>query len=421
MQNNPKWYGLDNAAKLYPAVRDGEWAAVFRLALYLLDPVEPEKLQQALEMTLPRFPQYAVALRRGLFWYYHEKITVRPEVVPEPAYPCMAPDTNDNNAYLFRVSYFKNRISVDFFHSLTDGTGASVFLKTLTAAYLGLRGIEIPAGGDILDLDDRPQPEEAEDAFARYAKKTSGGSFKESAAFTLSCPDESPPYLKVFHGLMDSSRVSETAKKLDCTITAYLVSALMLAFDAEQRGEDGIPQLPVKISIPINMRKSMPSRTLRNFSLFTNAALPPMEEAPRMEEVVPLVKAAMARGFSEEALESMMALNVATERAGFIRSLPLFLKRAAILGAFAFMGDNQISASLSNLGAVSLPKEMEGHVARFDFVLGRARRAGLNCGVAGYRGKLNVTLSCNTLDVGVARDFFRILASAGIAIDLDHN
>ncbi len=418
MQNNPKWYGLDNAAKLYPAVRDSDWGAVFRLACYLKDPIDPPTLQQALEKTLARFPCYAVALRRGFFWYYHEKIMAPPLAVSEQAYPCMPPDTHDNNGYLFRVTYFRNRIAVDFFHSLTDGTGASVFLKTLTAAYLGLQGISIPAGGDILDLSERPDPQEAEDAFARYAKIPSGGSFKEAAAFTLSGESEPPPFLAVFHGLMDSSQVSAAAKKMDCTITAFLVSALMLAFDAQQRKVDGIPQLPVKISIPVNMRKTKPSKTLRNFSLFTNASLPPVEEVPRMEEVVPLVKAAMANGFSEEALDSMMALNVATERSGIIRGLPLFLKRAAIRAAFTIMGDNQISASLSNLGAVSLPEAMESRISRFDFILGRARRAGLNCGVVGYQGKLNVTISCNTLDCSVARNFYRILETGGIAVEL---
>lgn len=50
-----------------------------------------------------------------------------------------------------RVIVYENRIAVEFFHSLTDGTGALIFLKTLTAEYLEQKyKITIPAECGIL-------------------------------------------------------------------------------------------------------------------------------------------------------------------------------------------------------------------------------------------------------------------------------
>ena len=65
-----------------------------------------------------------------------------------------------------------------------------------------------------------------------------------------------------------------------------------------------------------------------------------------------------------------------------------------------------LPASLSNIGAVELPAEMEKHITRFDFVLGRSRKANVNCGVVGYRGKIVITLSSSAEEQRVEDEFF---------------
>ncbi|MEZ4627989.1 MAG: hypothetical protein R2912_07880 [Eubacteriales bacterium] len=46
---------------------------------------------------------------------------------------------NENDGFCMRVRYYHNRIAVEFFHVLTDGTGGQVFLQTLVAEYLRLK------------------------------------------------------------------------------------------------------------------------------------------------------------------------------------------------------------------------------------------------------------------------------------------
>ena len=70
----------------------------------------------------------------------------------------------------FRVLVYKNRVAVEFFHALTDGTGALVFVKTLLAEYLSEKyGLSVPAEKGVLGRLEEPAPEELEDSFARYA------------------------------------------------------------------------------------------------------------------------------------------------------------------------------------------------------------------------------------------------------------
>ena len=52
-----------------------------------------------------------------------------------------------------RKFYDKNRIAVEFFHSVADGRGGSVYLRNLTARYLALRhGLRLAPDGVFKDL-----------------------------------------------------------------------------------------------------------------------------------------------------------------------------------------------------------------------------------------------------------------------------
>ena len=63
-----KWYRLDNAAKLYPAIKNRRWTAIFRISVDLDEPVDRELLQQALVMVTRRLGIFACRLRAGVFW-----------------------------------------------------------------------------------------------------------------------------------------------------------------------------------------------------------------------------------------------------------------------------------------------------------------------------------------------------------------
>ena len=61
---------------------------------------------------------------------------------------------------------YENRIAVEYFHSLTDGNGALVFLKSLTAEYLEQKyRVSIPFENGVLDRRELPKEEELEDSF----------------------------------------------------------------------------------------------------------------------------------------------------------------------------------------------------------------------------------------------------------------
>ena len=174
-KSNPKhtpktWYRLDLSAIVYPTLQRRDFSSVYRLSVLLKDPVQPDILQQAVDIAMKRFPTYHSAMRKGFFWRYLEPNTrPGPFVKPDIRNFCMPMPFKSNNRYLVRFYWYDRRISLEAHHSLGDGTGGMYLLQTVTAVYLRLLGHEISNGGFVLDVNETPDPEEFEDAYMRYA------------------------------------------------------------------------------------------------------------------------------------------------------------------------------------------------------------------------------------------------------------
>ena len=166
----PTWYPLDNAGVLYSAIQRDRYSAVYRFSAVMRDPVDPAALQRAVDKTMPRFPGFAVRIRRGAFWCYFEpNPNPGPFVKEDMANPCQPVRFREDNEWLIRVFYYQRRISLEVFHAISDGAGTLVFLRTLLAVYLRELGHAVPNGPGILDITQPPRREELEDAYARYA------------------------------------------------------------------------------------------------------------------------------------------------------------------------------------------------------------------------------------------------------------
>ena len=152
-----RWMPLDNAAKIYPAARRPEWSNVFRESATLTESIDKDIMQSALEVTIRRFPSIAVKLRRGVFWYYLQELSEAPKIREENSYPLTRMSKEETRKCALRVIVYGRRVAIEVFHSLTDGNGALIFLKSLVAEYLEQRyGIQIPAEHGVLDRREQP-------------------------------------------------------------------------------------------------------------------------------------------------------------------------------------------------------------------------------------------------------------------------
>ena len=417
------WIKLDNAAKIYPAAKRRNWMALFRMSARLVEPVDPVTLRAALESCAKRFPTFTLRLRRGFFWYYLEHIDGIPEIQRDVANPCVRMDLRENRGFMFRVRYYENIIGVEIYHVLTDGSGGLCFLKTLVAEYLRLKyGAVIPRDTEILDCSEAPKPDEVEDAFFKYAKGHTTPR-RESSAYYLKGTLERPDIIHITGAQMPLDILLCKAKEKKVTMTEYLTAVLILAIDKVQRAE-GKPQRllkPVKINVPINLRKFYPTHTLRNFSNYTNPGIDPRYGMYTFDEVLSLVHHHMGSEVTEKKLNAKISTNVQVEKVRALRLMPLFIKNFAMKMTFKFVGDRQTSSCITNIGAVVLPPQMEQYVTRMDFIVGPLSRNRVVSAVSSYKGIVYMNFTRTIKETVIEREFFRFLVKQGVPVRIESN
>ncbi len=418
-----RWMRLDNAAKIYPAAKRRNWNNFFRLSATLTEPVDTEVLRRALDVTVRRFPSIAVRLRRGAFWYYLEEIPKAPAIQPEKSCPLAHAPFHEVRQCAFRVLVYHERIAVEFFHALTDGTGALVFLKSLLAEYLSQKyGLAIPAEKGVLGRLEEPSAEEVEDSFARYAGDVKL-SRREATAYHLSGTPEPDGYKDLVTMMIPADKLRDCAKGFGISVTELLCAAMMQAIldiqvkDVPRRAA----RKPVKVLLPVNLRTLFPSATLRNFASYITPEIDPRMGDCSFEELCQLVHHKMGMENNRRTMRAKFAANVASERSPVLRVMPLFIKNIAMKAVFDMVGECKSCLCLSNLGRVELPEVMTPYVTRMDFIIGVQARAPHNCGVITWNGTAYINCIRNIREPALELAFYRVLHRLGLPVKVESN
>lgn len=422
-EQKQQWLRLDNAAKIYPAALRKNWSNVFRISATLTEPVDREILHEALDITLRRFPSIGVRLRRGLFWFYLERIPEPPGFTEERSCPLVHMPYSDLKKCAFRVIVYNNRIAVEIFHALTDGTGGLIFLKTLLAEYMSQKyGISVPAQDGVLGRLEEPSREELEDSFVKNAGKVSA-SRKEATAYQLKGTRETDGFVHLTCMMLDVPALKAKAKEYSATVTEFICAAMMLAIlrqQAEQPSRRARRQ-PVKVLVPVNLRSLFPSRTLRNFALFVTPEIDPKLGDYDFGEICNIVHHRMGMEVTAKQMSTKIATNVSSEQSTILKLMPLFVKNAAMKMVFDTVGERKSCLCLSNLGAVQLPEVMREHVERMDFVVGVPSKAPYNCGIVSYGDTMYLNLVRNIKEPELEVHFYRVLRELGLHVKLESN
>lgn len=417
------WYKLDLSAIVYPTLQRRDFSSVYRLSVVLKEEIQPDVLQRALNMTMPRFPTYKAAIRKGLFWRYLEPNNrPGPFVQEDVKNPCQPMHFKANNRYLVRVYYFRNRISLEAHHSLGDGTGGMCVLQTLTATYLRLLGhTEIQNGGFVLDINGEPEAEELEDAYMKYANAKVCPPRLQEKAYRVRGTAEPFYTLNIIDGIMSVSEVMAVARKYHATITEYLNAVLLYALLQKQKEDVRVREKPVKIAMPVNLRRFFPSRTLRNFITMIYPGVDPRLGDYTFEEIVVQVHNYMKYYINEKLLRGDITTNAETQRNPFIRVVPLFIKDMVVKTFYTKIQDRNSSAGLTNMGALKVPEGMIPYIERFDIYMGQPFSRRTNCAIISFQDTLTINFASSIVEADVERNFFRKLVQDGIHVKIESN
>ncbi len=417
-----KWSRLDNAALIFPAIMRHNWNNGFRIAITLNEDVDREILKMALKDLRKRFPSFYVSLHSGFFWYYLEEMDGNIPVEDDYAYPLTPMSRSWLRKSCVRVLVYRKRFAVEFFHSVTDGTGGLIFAKNLCARYLEIKhGIEIPHKEDILDIEEEQKAEELEDAFQRVGARIAYNE-KEKDAYHVSGTPEPDNFRHLITGILDTRTLLDKAHEYNCSLTVFTAAVMVECVRVLQAREKALrDHRPDTVQIAVNLRKCFPTKTLRNFALAVNIGIDPRLGEYSFAELCTELSHQLSLKTSRQRLSGMVSANVQPARNLAVRMLPLFLKNTVMRMVYLMRGETKGSLNISNIGVVKLPEEMEAYVSRVEFIIGVQYTYPNNASVTSYNGKTYINMIRSIKESELERLFFSRLVEMGVPVSIESN
>jgi NRPS condensation-like uncharacterized protein len=402
-QKRVYWRKLDNAAKLFSATSNKRDTRVFRFYCVLKENIDPDKLQEALDKTLVTYPVFLSVMRKGLFWHYLEKSRLRPYVKKEYKEPCSNLYVRDQKALLFEVTYYETRINFEVFHALTDGTGATEFLRELVKNYLFIAhkedGLEdVPLRAEHVTVQDQEN-----DSFSKYYSEVKRRKQRKPRAYQLKKPRKETGKLQVNETVLSVKELVTRARELGVSLTAFLTTVYIMAIHQEMNRQQ--EKHPVVLMVPVNLRKFFPSDSMLNFFNWIEPGYSFNNENSSFEAVLDHVKKYFDSELTTERIAEHMNELIALEMHPILRLAPLELKNLCIK-AGARYAEKNVTAIFSNMSAVHMPEIYEPYIERFGVFTSTPKMELCMCS---FGDKLSLGFTSRYDTDNIQRNFFRIL------------
>lgn len=403
------WRKLDNAALLFSATSSEKDPRVFRFYCELKEEIREEELQLAVEKAVEKYPLFLSVMRKGLFWHYLEHSEQKPIVKKEYKGPCAPLYIRDKKTLLFEVTFYKQRINFEVFHALTDGTGATEFLKEVVKQYLLVRYKEDGLLEFPLVRDDVTEQDQEDDSFSKYyTKDYKPTRRRKPKAYQLRKKSRSYGILQVAEGTVSVTKLLEKAREHGVSISVLLTAVYMWAIYQEMSRQNG--KKPVILMVPVNLRKFFHSDSMLNFFAWVEPAFRFETDEVKFETLLEHVAEQFKEDVTKEKMANHMNELIALEKHPILKFFPLEIKNWGI-STGARQAEKNVTAIFSNMSVVQMPEEYAQYIERFAVYTSTPKMELCMCSFGdiisfGFTSRFDTT--------NIQRNFYRKLEELGV-------
>jgi len=411
------WRKLDDQAKVFSLASNKKYSSSFRLSAILKDKIDAEVLEKALDSTLKKYKAYKVKMKRGFFWYYFEENEKRPIIKIEDEYPFGKINTKKNNNYLFKVTYFENKINIDFFHVLTDANGGAQFLKEVVYRYLDLK---YPNELKSIYLDEGEIFEDSENAYVKNYKKHSKKINTFKRAYMIKGEELPKGKIAINHFNIDLAEIKKCARLKDCSLSMYLVTMLAYSiYEAKYKTNKG--NRPINICVPINLKKYFSSKTISNFFSYMLITLKlKNDEKYTFDNILDIVKKEFENKLKIEKIVATISSDAGKTNNIFVRMVPLFIKKVLVrLGSLEVK--RHFTMTISNIGKFEIDNKYSKYIEKFFLILSPDWAEKIKCGVCSFEENIVVTFGSILKDNLIENKFKELLKENNINFKIEGN
>ena len=404
-------FDLEDSEKIYVWTMNKKRMAMFRLSAYLKEKIIPNLLQTAVNSTIIRFPSFTAKIEKNFFDYY--LIRNKPYIqIKEDKNATLRPlEILNYKSQCFRILYWNNRISIEIFHAITDGTGALEFLKVLVVEYLKLKGYNCTIDENVMNINVLPNNEEFENAFKKVP--FNDGKYKlnnkKSIQLNGKMLKKYSSYNIIFN--MDTDILKSVSERYNSTITEYLLSLIFIACKKASNKSKG----DISIQVPINLRKYYKTKTLKNFSMFCEIRIS-INEINDILSIINKIHLQLKEKTSRQSMEKM--ITHIRNFSNIVKYIPLFIKKPLARIGYILYGERVFTNTLSNIGTVKFPpiisekiENLEGIIYPMNF-----NRAG--CLVITCNNTTTFSINKRTTDIAFEKEMMELLEKDGIKVTI---
>ena len=413
------WRRLDNSAKIFPIAAGRKYSTVFRLSAVMKEKVEPKILYKAVNLALEKYKSFKVRMKAGVFWYYLEYNPKKPIVEEEKDYPCKYIEPRTNNNYLFKVTYFENKINIDIFHSLTDGNSGNTFFKEIIYNYLELLHKdelkEERSTRKIVEYD-------TEDSYMKNYDKKAKGNASSKKAYVLKGKKIGFGGISTIHEIIDLESLKKESKKYEATITQYLTAVLIYSiYEENYKKYKYKGNKPIKVCIPVNLKKYFPSKTMSNFfSYITLEAEIKRDNLNTFDKIIEFVKNDFKKRLQEEEIIKTMSANVKLGSNFAIRIVPLLIKKLLVRLSYIEIR-KYTTITYSNIGRVGIIGKYKDYIDYFLMLIAPEPVEKIKCSSCTFENKMVFTFTSVLKDNSIEKRFYEFLKERKINVEIESN
>ncbi|MBR3134450.1 MAG: hypothetical protein IKG56_03220 [Clostridia bacterium] len=421
MSEEIEWRKLDNSAKIFPISAGKKYSTVFRYSAVLYDNIDEKILVQAVDNSLNKFKYFRMKLRKGFFWHYLEYNDNNAIIEEESDYPCEYVDPQECNDYLFRISYYKNKVNVDYYHALTDGNSALEFFKEIIYQYIELKNPkdfkELSRNKDFLKYEF----DASDDFIKNYDIKNKERNRNNELAYVIKGTRLPINKIATIHEYINSNKLKKKAKDYNATITQYLSAVLIYAIYKSNMDKEKIDKRPIKLCIPVNLRRYFQSKTIANFfSYFSVVAHIGKDNLDSFDKILDLVKNEFENKLTKEEIIKTMSANVKIGINPIIRHIPLPFKVLLVRIGYSIIR-KYTTITFSNVGRFGILKDYQKYIDHVLMMIAPEPIERIKTTAISFNNTTAVSFTTNIYNADIELEFKRILEEHGLTVDAESN
>lgn len=409
---NKKWRRLDNTAKIF-SMEEYTNNNTFRLSVVLKEKINASYLKDAVIRTLIDYPSYKVRVRAGFFWNYLENNDKDIIIEEETEMPCESINFVMNNDYLFKVTYFDSKINLDICHILTDGVGATIFLKSIIYNYLNIKkDLDIEVEDNIYDAG------YGRDQYLKRVDKSMFSTDKSKNIFFIK--DKSDLNInKTYHYVVDVTKLKTICKRYDVSITVYLTAIYIYCLYKTLYDKNKYKDKDIYITVPVDLRKHFNVYAFSNFFTCMDIKGNINRENVTFLSVVENVKKEFENKLQFDNLKGYLSRDVKLGTNVAIRLVPLFVKKSVM--RLIERKVRRSTTTLSNIGSIKFDERYNKYIDNVLIVVNPGKIQKVKCTICSFNKKLTITINSNLVDDKFEKEFTRLLEEYIGKIDIESN